>query len=416
MYNNHPLKSRIVAAFTIQTLFMAVIAYTTIVSYVDYIEETLLYDHFTAYLDAYVNELDSGRSHIVPDDIKIYINGVNEIPSFVSMHNSGEHEIILPNGQAYHIIRKFYDGIEFILVKDQTDFESSEIKINQLTLLVLILFVITSFLFSRSVARRIVEPVIELAKKVKSLTTENYKDIKIDYADDEVGELIKVIYEHIYTLNLYLQREQWFTGDISHELRTPMMVISSSLDLLKQPATTAEQSKLLYSRIDAAVINVNDMINTFLLLARGKSSNVVAYEVDDLKSLVQDVIDNLELYYADKQINIQIKSRGVVAVSIDAALFSIVLTNLLKNAIVNIEQGDIIITLEDTGFILEDTGPGLPTMVKQFVNGDDITVVHENTNYLGLGLSIVKRVCDRENWQISAADREPRGTCFRLRF
>lgn len=76
MYKNHPLKSRIVTAFTIQTLFMAVIAYSTIVSYVDYLEESLLYDHFSEYLDTYVSELGKERNHIIPDDIKIYIKGV----------------------------------------------------------------------------------------------------------------------------------------------------------------------------------------------------------------------------------------------------------------------------------------------------------------------------------------------------
>lgn len=225
-----------------------------------------------------------------------------------------------------------------------------------------------------------------------------------------------MIYEHIYTLNRYLQREKWFTGDISHELRTPMMVISSSLDLLKQPATTDQQRQLLYSRIDSAVKNVNDMINTFLLLARGKSSNVTEYTTEDLKSLVQEVIDNLQIYCADKQINIQINPHGLISLSINAALFSIVLTNLLKNAIVNIEQGDINILLDEAGLTLEDSGPGLPEMVKQFVNGDSITAERENTNYLGLGLSIVKRICEREKWQINVEDREPQGTRFRLRF
>jgi len=416
MKTNFSLKNRIVIAFTIQTLLIAVIAYTTLNLYVDYIEESLLYDHLSNYLDAYIDGVDKNKEPLVSADIKIFNSDHQSLPEFAKHLGQGGHEVVLESGSAYHVLNKTIDSRAFTLIKDQTDFEQNEANINMLTLFVLLLFSLVSFLFSRSLADKIVRPVVNLAEKVTILNVDNFNNIKLDYPDDEIGLLVKVIYEHIVTLNQYLQREKWFTGDISHELRTPMMIISSSMDLLKLDSTTHEQQTQIYQRIDDAVENVNELINTFLLLARGRVENTNAPEMFDLTLLTQNVIDNLESYSAGKNIHFRVNAESEEKRPINSALFSIVLTNLVKNSILNTDEGEISVTLQSDGFVVCDSGKGLTDVIKQFINGSEIVIAPGSRHNQGLGLSIVKRVCEREKWKIISCDGDNGGACFMVYF
>ncbi|HEY9050103.1 MAG TPA: HAMP domain-containing sensor histidine kinase [Gammaproteobacteria bacterium] len=416
MNSNISLKNRIVIAFTIQTLLIVALAFSTISMYVDYIEETVLYEHLSKYLDAYANEINNNNKPVVPADITIYNRNQPDVPDFARHLDVGGHEIILDSGMAYHVLSKPYNGRNLILIKDQTEFEKMEDSINALTIFILVLFSIASFVFSRSLADRIIQPVVELSRKVSKLNIDNFNAVKLDYPDDEIGSLVKVIYEQIYTLNHYLQREKWFTGDISHELRTPMMIISSSVDLLKQDATTPEQREQIFQRIDAAVKNVNEMINTFLLLARGRTEDQGEPVICNLADQAHEVIENLDSYVKGKNIRINVLAENPVMLPINSALFSIVLTNLVKNAIFNTDEGEIAVILENKGFQVKDTGKGLPELVKQFINGGEVIAGKRSNSHLGLGLSIVKRICEKEKWSIIAYDCDNGGAGFSINF
>jgi len=416
MKTNFSLKNRIVIAFTIQTLLFSVFAYTTLVLYVDYIEESLLYDHLSKYLDAYIDGIDKNKEPLISADIKIFNSDQQVVPNFAKSLGPGGHEVVLEMGSAYHVLNKTIGNRQFTLIKDQTDFEQNEANINMLALFILLLFSLVSFLFSVSLADKIIKPVVNLAEKVSILNVDNFNSIKLDYPNDEIGLLVKVIYEHIFTLNHYLQREKWFTGDISHELRTPMMIISSSMDLLKLQSTTHKQQIEIYQRIDDAVENVNELINTFLLLARGKAENLSEEDKFDLTVLAQNVIENLRTYSEDKNIHFRVITESSDKLSINAALFSIVLTNLVKNSILNTDQGEISITLQRDGFVVCDSGKGLTDVIKQFINGSEVVIAPGSRHNQGLGLSIVKRVCEREKWIISAYNGDNGGACFMVNF
>lgn len=110
LQKKHPLKNRIVIAFTIQTLFVTMVTFSAIIFYVDHIEESVLYQHFDAFLDVYVEELELGVEHIVPADTRIYQPGQSSMPDFVRGLPMGAHNIELANGKAYHVLKKDYSG------------------------------------------------------------------------------------------------------------------------------------------------------------------------------------------------------------------------------------------------------------------------------------------------------------------
>ncbi|VAW56018.1 hypothetical protein MNBD_GAMMA07-204 [hydrothermal vent metagenome] len=417
MKANISLKNRIIIAFTIQTLIIAITAFFMLKVYVGYIEETLLYEHLSKDLDAYVVDLANNKIPLLSEDVQIFGKKRSDIPEFTKGLDIGVHEIILDTGISYHVLIKIINGTKFTLIKDQTAFEIIEEEISQYTLIILTIFTFISFLFSRSLANKIIRPIIDLSDKVSTLNVDNFNTIKLDYPDDEIGALVKVVYEHVNTINLYLQREKWFTGDISHELRTPMMIISSSMDILKLNAITPEQQNELYYRIDDAISNVNELINTFLLLARGEinTNNNSHNNFCNIHTLSNVIINNLSPYASNKNIEFKVIEESVMDMPVNSGMFSIVLTNLVKNAILNTEKGTISIVIHDNGITVKDTGKGLTARIKQFINGDELTVSKKSGSQ-GLGLSIVKRVCEKEQWDITAYDSDVVGACFTIKF
>jgi len=92
------------------------------------------------------------------------------------------------------------------------------------------------------------------------------------------------------------------------------------------------------------------------------------------------------------------------------------MSNLLRNALHYTDRGTVRLVLDDAGFRVEDSGVGIPLaeqerMFQPFVRGAE-----GRGEGLGLGLSLVKRICAHQGWQVGVVPRQPQGSCFQVRF
>ena len=411
-----PLNKRIVIAFTIQTLVIAIIVYSSTLFTIRFVEKTLLHNHLTSYLDAYVEEINSGKKPLTPADTHVYKRGVDKIPEYVQNFEPGSHELEL-EFSAYHVVTKEYDQSTYVLIQDQSEFEMAEEAMLDLVVFFLIFFVLISFLFSITLARKIIQPIVDLSNDIDKLSSADVNPVKPVYANDEVGKFIDIIFNYISRLSSYLQREKWITSDISHELRTPMMVISSSLDVLQQEENIPEQKQMLYQNMSDSAKNINELINTFLLLAREtpKNKTTILPEID-IRKVTEHTIQQLTPYAEEKELLVKITGENVIKTRINEKFFSIVISNIIKNSIFNTQDGSINISLKKNSVKIDDTGCGLPANIKHFINTDTDVYPTKNNNRLGIGLSIVKRVCEHEGWSLQCSDNEQQGSSFLITF
>jgi signal transduction histidine kinase len=98
----------------------------------------------------------------------------------------------------------------------------------------------------------------------------------------------------------------------------------------------------------------------------------------------------------------------------NATLLHAVMGNLLRNALHYTETGFIRLTLRGTGFVVEDSGVGIPeekreAMFEPFVRGSE-----KRGEGLGLGLSLVQRICESQGWTVSLTTMEPNGCRFEV--
>jgi signal transduction histidine kinase len=236
-----------------------------------------------------------------------------------------------------------------------------------------------------------------------------------DYARDEVGALARSFDETLGRLRAALGREKLFTSDVSHELRTPLMVLATSCELLMEYPRLDERSRTQVGRISKATAGMNQLVETFLLLARTEGKNAPQGQQATLSQVAEELVDTWRQPIEDKGLHFDFQ-RGEAGTTDDtlynAPLLRSVMGNLLRNAWHYTDHGAISLTLNSNGFRVEDSGIGIPlekqeSMFQPFVRGDE-----QRGEGLGLGLSLVQRICANQRWSVTLTSREPAGCCF----
>ena len=412
------LARRIVIAFSGMTVVVAGVFALGIVATVYMLEESLISKDLGSELDSllHMESMEEWRLKPAPGQLFYFSEGRGELamPEDLARFSAGFHEVF--RGQSsYHMIVREVDGQRYFLLQDQSEFESRE---QLLFLVVLIGFLLSSLLAALLgwlLARRVLEPLARLAGQVRNREQllSLSPPLAPDYANDEVGELAAAFDFAMQQLHCALGRERMFTSDVSHELRTPLMVIASSCELLEEQAKLDPLSRQQVQRIAKASAEMKSLAETFLLLARAEHGRRHACVQMSLRS----VTDELETQWRE-----QTEGKGLSFVYVadiqpagafDAVFLRTVLLNLLRNALHYTLSGRITLELTSCGFVVSDTGQGIPKDVQAEVFQSFV----RNSNMeegSGVGLSLVRRICLLQGWRIELTSVQPQGCRFEV--
>jgi signal transduction histidine kinase len=234
--------------------------------------------------------------------------------------------------------------------------------------------------------------------------------------DREVGLLAKAIDGYRQRNRKLLAREREFTANASHELRTPLTSIRTSAELLQETLNGREQERA--ARIVAAADDMEARLRGLLFLAR-------ELPLQDRQSLhLQQLLHASAMQFQSAcaangvQLNIAVPEDAVVVA--DPALLRLLLENVIGNAVRYTQQGKIDIHYEDGALTVRDTGSGIAAehlahVFDRHYRGTEVP------GGMGLGLSIVRHICDAHGWQCdidsqAQADHPEQGTCVTVRF
>lgn len=312
----------------------------------------------------------------------------------------------------------------FLLVAKS--FEESRTLLKNLKTILFLLFpliLISLFLTMRFLAGKSIKPVKSITKKAKMISQKNLNErIPLPQNHDEIYSLTTAINELLERLENAMKREQQFTSDSSHELRTPLSVLKGNFEvLIRKPREQGEYIAKVKSGLEE-IDKLNGIIDQLLALARFQKGALDIHEID-LESIVQDLIDAI-LKNGGRQVHFLNRSEMPVYVKSNEKSLSIILTNLIQNALkYSTEDSEIFITIwkEKTLRFLEikDQGIGIE---KEALSKIFNPFFRENSSELGkasgsgLGLSIVKKLCDQLEIAISVVSEKGQGTAVRLIF
>lgn len=247
--------------------------------------------------------------------------------------------------------------------------------------------------------RKTTKPLSQLSNLVDGVAPDNIPDTFAErFPNNEIGILANTLEQSLRRMSDALTREKYFTRDVSHELRTPLAIIKNAIELLQNKEKSPQHTHEIILRIFQAAEQMDKTVNTLLMLAREENS-LAAHESTELMPIIErSVLDNRRLL-ENKHIEIHIENNCSTAIMAQDGVLKVMLDNLLSNAFQYTESGEIRIAFVDGTLIVQDTGPGIAPSISHNVTQSGVK--GEQSFGYGFGLSIVKRLCLSQGWQLT---------------
>lgn len=249
------------------------------------------------------------------------------------------------------------------------------------------------------IAKKVLIPLTNLTSNVDKIDIGKYKSNVNDYYHDEIGFLAEKIDSFVKRTADFVQREKSFTRDASHELRTPIASSQAALDVAfaLSEGQNPKMQKIL-NRIQRANKNMTHLIESFLILGRETQKNRDTLPFMP-KELVNTSINKNSYLLNSKNITYKNQINKELIFNLHKEYLTIVIDNLIRNAFVHMQEGELIISAENDLIIIHDSGEWFG----------------ENKE-LGIGLNIVKRICKEEDWNLSISTEKGLGTKIEIKF
>lgn len=259
------------------------------------------------------------------------------------------------------------------------------------------------------------------------------KEVKEGYSDKEISAPDYIETVHMVDAFNQLQRRmkilddsrQEFVANVSHELKTPMASVKVLADsLLTQENVPAELYREFMEDIVSEIDRENQIITDLLALVKmdkkAQDLNIVSLDINNLTELI---LKRLRPLARKKDVELVFESMRPVFAEVDEVKISLVMTNLVENAIkYNKELGWVKVTLDADhqyfSFRVSDSGIGIPEEELGHIYERFYRVDKSHSREIGgtgLGLAITRSAVLAHKGSISVESTEGSGSCFTVR-
>ncbi len=272
-------------------------------------------------------------------------------------------------------------------------------------------------------AGRAIRPIAAISTTAETIAMGDLSQrIGASDTESELGQLASVLNRTFEKLEKSFEQQVRFTADASHELRTPIAVILTQIQLALFRDRTPQEYKQTLATCERAVERMRGLVNSLLELARVDSGEFeLMKEPCDLSRVAREALEFIQPLAKQRGVVLNTKLEPVTA-NVDSMKLSQVLINLLTNAIQHNPDGtEIYLEVQPgpTHAVLRvlDNGTGisaeaLPHLFERFYRADKSRARAKGTT--GLGLAISKAIVEAHGGTIAAESQPGRGTEFTI--
>lgn len=417
------IQSRLLRAFVLQLVLISMVTIVGVMAAFFIVERILVNRALQGEADYYWNKREAHADFPLPDTLNL-----SAFSSSDSRYAPPEQYMDLPLGQH----RVSHDGISRIVFISEKDgerlyllFEEGTVRdlafyFGVLPLLLVLLIMYCLAYMTYSVTKRAVSPLSKLANSIENFDfgRQNTNELVLDdlthSSSSETRILTEAIQHFVSRSQASIERERNFTRYASHELRTPLAVIQgsvSSLELLELDGAPARA----VSRIKRTCKNMGDLLGTLLLLAREEREPEEDVQTN-INSLLQTLVRQADTVRANDDVPITLNENVELVVNAPESILSIVLGNLLNNAISYTSSGHITLNVDAHSVAVTDTGIGMDETVLSRIFEPFYRAEENDSEHQGMGLAIVKQTCERYQWHLNVQSEVDAGTTVTLKF
>ncbi|MFC0302342.1 sensor histidine kinase [Virgibacillus soli] len=307
-------------------------------------------------------------------------------------------------------------GLELILLTPLKDLQAVQHTFFMRLLLVFFIGIVITVLLSYFLTNKLVTPLTRLKHQLKNIEQRKFKDIQPIQATGEIKEVAQSVYDMANELQRYINSQQTFFQNASHELKTPLMTIQGYAEGIKEHVfDEAEEEKGLEVMVHE-VNRLKKIINEMILLAKLESEKQIYRKSNvDITYLLQQIKERVLPIVTEKQIAFHYESEPLMLV-VDEEKLLRALLNLTFNAIRHANttvvlkawkhNSELYLTVEDDGEGIEDEL--MPHIFHRFVKGKN--------GETGLGLAIARAIVEQSNGKITVGRSPLGGAMFTIVF
>jgi two-component system sensor histidine kinase GlrK len=292
----------------------------------------------------------------------------------------------------------------------------------QIALLLIIGTVLVAVSAAFIIARTITRPIDDLIRGTQQIARGDFKQVKVS-SNDEIALLVNAINDMSNKIKDITELRTHMMQQIAHELQTPLQVMLSGHDILKDQCSglmSPEQVQVLDS-IRRGIIKLSSFSRQYLDLAKIDSGMMKYHMVwTDLLQIVEPLVKDAKLIAEPKNITVEMSSLPAPKVRVDSKKISIVVSNLLSNAIkytknngkVRVEIGPCALGVQVK---VQDSGIGisqeeLPKIFTKFYQAGNSARMKSGGT--GVGLALVKAFAEGHGGRVYAESTVDRGSTF----
>ena len=274
-------------------------------------------------------------------------------------------------------------------------------SILQSLLVVFVLMVAAFYFTTRYFSRKLWEPFYHTLQQLNLFEIDQSKELELRTTRIEEFVLLnKSILDLTNRTRSTFHNQKQFIENASHEMQTPLAIAQSKLELLiEDPHLTEQQAEIIQTLINSTQ-RLARLNKTLLLLSKIDNQQFLEKETVQIKTLLDEIMPNFEEQQENSKINVRIVVKTNASLLANKTLVDLLLTNLVKNAFFhNRPNGSILIDVDDHHFFITNTSlsPAIPNE-KLFQRFHKQSVAKDSW---GLGLAMVKKICDMNQWRIS---------------
>jgi len=287
------------------------------------------------------------------------------------------------------------------ILKNQSQSDSLIKKIVIMNVGFAMLFFLIMFFVNRHSIKSALSVFYSTIRKLEDFELSKLQTLTLEIAEVQEIKKLNDVFEKMATQiynDFEVQKE--YTENVSHELQTPLAIISSKADELMQADNLSkeqmEQLALLLettnrlSKINQALIFLTKIDNRFY--TQGSSFS--------LNDLIKEKLQIFDTAIQEKDLKLELDLSDITQVYMNPYLAETLIINLIKNAIIHNSSGGVLrIHLSNNILSISNSGSPLSfpekDIFKRFIRSDD------SKKNLGIGLSIVQRICDLYTFKIA---------------
>ncbi len=265
---------------------------------------------------------------------------------------------------------------------------------------VVIILLIGLFIITKKISIKLWKPFYDILRQIEQFEIDKNSNLKFEVSYIEEFNRLNFSIKKLIDKNILIYKcQREFIENAAHELQTPIAIFKGKIENILQRKDLNQEQFQLIDDLNITTSRLVKLNKNLLVLSKIESNSYPEKQQVTISEIINNQIAFFSEQAKSKDIEINVNNHQEVVVTVNPFLVEILLNNLFINTINhNVQGGQINVFISPKGILFSNTGVLLPLKTEKMF--ERFSKSNPSSNGNGLGLSIIKKIVDANNWSI----------------